>query len=225
MDEWSLTVQRSRTVHWPRTVHTQRGRNETQGMRSHPSRTACPVWSAQIVGSNPSKRIRTNRGRLAQRATEMPLEAIMAVIFLVLAAVVGVVLGDTVLENTGPGSVEIFNRSITDLTHGQLLVVAAGLGFLFAFFLWLSLSSSVNRRAKRRERRIVHRDLESRVHELERENVDLRGELDRTPAPAGRVSEPVPPVGPHEQHDGERTSLRDRFRRGDRVEEPARPER
>jgi hypothetical protein len=154
------------------------------------------------------------------------LEAIMAVIFLILAAIVGVVLGDTVLENTGPGSVEVFNRSIADFTQGQLLVVAAGLGFLFAFFLWLALSSSVNRRAKRRERRMAQRDLEGRIHELERENVALRTELDRTtPDDTGRVAEPVAPVGARAQGDGERTSLRDRFRRGERVEEPARPQR
>src|SRR6266545_2090913 len=163
----------------------------------------------------------------------MPLEAMMAFIFLVLA----VVVGDALLDNTGPGSVEIFNRSITDFTQGQLLVVAAGLGFLVAFFLFLAWNSSVSRRAKRRERRLVHRDLQGRVGELERENVGLRNELDRTnrtgrvaevgsePHAGSAASEPVPPIREREPVPGERPSIRDRFRQGDRVEEPVRPQR
>ncbi len=159
----------------------------------------------------------------------------MAIIFLVLAAIVGVVLGDAVLDNTGTGSVVLFNRSITDFTQGQLLVVAAGLGFLFAFFLFLAWSSSVSRRAKRRERRLVQRDLKGRVDELQRDNASMRNELDRA-KPTGRlselgsesgttsVSEPVLPVGEGERVSAGR-SVRERFRRGDRVEEPAPPKR
>jgi hypothetical protein len=151
----------------------------------------------------------------------------MAILFLALAAIVGVVLGEAALSNTGSASVEVFNRSIADFNQGQVLVIAAGLGFLFAFFLFLAWSSSVSRRAKRRERRLVQRDLESRVDELQRENVSLRNAVDRnghTSVLAGSgtttTSEPVDrePVGVGR-------SIRERFRRGDRVEEPARPER
>jgi hypothetical protein len=151
----------------------------------------------------------------------------MAILFLALAVIVGVVLGEAALSNTGSASVEVFNRSITDFNHGQLLVIAAGLGFLFAFLLFLAWSSSVSRRAKRRERRLVHRDLESRVDELQRENVSLRNALDRSghtsvlsDSDGTTTSEPVDrePVGAGR-------SIRERFRRGDRVEEPARPER
>ena len=150
----------------------------------------------------------------------------MAILFLALAAIVGVVLGEAALSNTGSASVEVFNRSVTDFNQGQLLVVAAGLGFLFAFFLFLAWSGSVSRRAKRRERRLVQRGLQNRVDELQRENVSMRNALDRngrTSVLAGSdttTSEPVDrePVGVGR-------SIRERFRRGDRVEEPARPER
>jgi hypothetical protein len=156
----------------------------------------------------------------------------MAIIFLALAVIVGVTLGDAVLSNTGPGSAEVFNRSITDFTQGQLLVIAAGLGFLFAFFLFLAWSSSVSRRAKRRERRLVQRDLQGRVDELHRENASLREELDRSgrtgafPGEGTTASEPAPPLEERERVAAGRSgSIRDRFRGGDRVEEPARPER
>jgi hypothetical protein len=153
----------------------------------------------------------------------------MAILFLALAAIVGVVLGEAALSNTGSASVEVFNRSITDFNQGQVLVIAAGLGFLFAFFLFLAWSSSVSRRAKRRERRLVHRDLESRVDELQRENVSLRNALDRngrTSVLAGsETTTTSEPVDREREPVGAGRSIRERFRRGDRVEEPARPER
>jgi hypothetical protein len=158
----------------------------------------------------------------------------MAVIFLLLAVIVGVILGDVVLSNTTSASIDIFNRSVTDFTQGQLLIIAAGLGFLFALFLFMAWGSSSSRRAKRRERRLVRRDLESRVVALERENASLREELDRT-APTSRFGELGDDSGVREREpamamrQGERTSgdgsIRDRLERGDRVEEPARPER
>jgi hypothetical protein len=165
------------------------------------------------------------------------LEAMMAVIFLLLAAIVGVALGDVVLGNTGSASIDLFNRSITDFTQGQLLLIAAGLGFLFALFLFMAWGSSSNRRAKRRERRLVRRDLESRVDGLERENVGLRQELDRAAAtsrysdlggePDVREREPAYAMRYRDDRtpgDGGR-NVRDRLERGDRVEEPARPDR
>jgi hypothetical protein len=158
----------------------------------------------------------------------------MAAIFLLLAVIVGVVIGDAVLSNTGSASIDLFNRSITDFTQGQLLVMAAALGFLFALFLFMAWGSSSSRRAKRRERRLIRRDLESRVVGLERENASLREELDRT-APTTRLPEPEGEQAMREREPAlamrqrERTagdgSVRDRLERGDRVEEPAKPER
>src|SRR6266545_3782460 len=106
----------------------------------------------------------------------MPLEARMAVFFLLLAVIVGVVIGDAVVANTGASTVQLFDRSITGFTQGQLLVIAAGAGFVFAALLFLSWGSSKNRRLRRRERRAAHRDMEGRIGELERENEGLRDE-------------------------------------------------
>jgi type II secretory pathway pseudopilin PulG len=105
----------------------------------------------------------------------------MAVLFLLLAVLSGVVIGDAVLENSAAGTVTLFDRSFSQLSNGELLAVFAGLGFLLAVFLFLAFGSSRSRRARRRELRSARRDAESRVDELEHENARLRDEL------AGRV--------------------------------------
>jgi hypothetical protein len=104
----------------------------------------------------------------------------MAALFLVLAVIDAVVLGDAVLANTSATTVSLFNYSIPGFTHGQLLLLAAGLGLLGALLLLAAWSWSGVRRAKRREERAVQRDLEGKVAELERENATLRQELERT---------------------------------------------
>ncbi len=109
----------------------------------------------------------------------------MAALFLVLAVVDAVLLGDAVLANTSASSVSVFDHSITGFTQGQLLVVTAGLGLLGALLLGLAWRSSGARRAKRRQLRAVRRDLESRVAELERDNATLRQERERL----GRLAE------------------------------------
>jgi type II secretory pathway pseudopilin PulG len=107
----------------------------------------------------------------------------MAVLFLLLAVLVGVVLGDAVLENSTASTVTLFNRSFDQLSYGELLAVFAGLGFLLALFLFLAFGSSRSRRTRRRELRAARRDAESRVEELQHENARLHDELAR----AGRV--------------------------------------
>jgi hypothetical protein len=109
----------------------------------------------------------------------------MAALFLVLAVVDAVLLGDAVLANTSASSISVFDQSITGFTQGQLLVVAAGLGLLGALLLWLAWSSSGARRAKRRQLRATRRDLEGRLAELERDNATLRQERARL----GRLAE------------------------------------
>ncbi|HZD73996.1 MAG TPA: hypothetical protein VE776_08970 [Actinomycetota bacterium] len=109
----------------------------------------------------------------------------MAALFLVLAVVDAVLLGDAVLANTSASSVSVFDHSITGFTQGQLLLVAAGLGLLGALLLAAAWSWSGARRAKRREQRAAERDLEGRVAGLERENATLRQERERL----GRLAE------------------------------------
>jgi cell division protein FtsB len=109
----------------------------------------------------------------------------MAALFLVLAVVDAVLLGDAVLANTSASTVSVFDHSITGFTQGQLLLVAAGLGLLGALLLGLAWRSSGARRAKRRQLRAARRDLEGRVAELERDNAILRQERERL----GRLAE------------------------------------
>ena len=104
----------------------------------------------------------------------------MAALFLVLAVVDAVLLGDAVIANTSASSVSVFNHSVTGFTQGQLLVIAAGLGLLGALLLGLAWRWSGARRAKRRQLRAARRDLEGRIAELERDNATLRKELERT---------------------------------------------
>jgi hypothetical protein len=111
----------------------------------------------------------------------------MTALFLVLAVVDAVLLGDAVLANTSATSVSVFNYSVTGLTQGQLLAIAAGLGLLGALLLRLAWRSSGARRAKRHQLRAARRDLEGRVAELERDNTTLRQELER----ARRVDTPA----------------------------------
>ena len=104
----------------------------------------------------------------------------MAVIFLVLAVVDAALLANVVLANTSASSVLVFDQSITGYSQGELLLLAAGLGLLFALFVGIAWSSSSARRAKRRELRAARREVEGRVAELERENARLRKELETT---------------------------------------------
>ena len=109
----------------------------------------------------------------------------MAALFLVLAVVDAVLLGDAVLANTSASSVSVFDQSIVGFTQGQLLLVAAGLGLLGALLLGLAWRSSGARRAKRRQLRAAQHNLEGRVAELERDNAILRQERERL----GRLAE------------------------------------
>jgi F0F1-type ATP synthase membrane subunit b/b' len=102
----------------------------------------------------------------------------MAVLFLVLALLAAVVIGAVGLENTTASSATLLDRSFSQLTEGQLLVLFAGLGFLVALFLFLAVGASRTRRSRRKELKSRRRDAEGRVGELERENDRLRQELE-----------------------------------------------
>jgi hypothetical protein len=145
----------------------------------------------------------------------------MSAFFLVLAVIVGVVIGDAVVANTAAGSVQLFDRTITGFTQGQLMLIAAAAGFVLALLLFLSFGAGKNRRARRREQRLVRRDMQARVGELEQENSDLRTEVDRDRR-TGRVGEMGAPVT---EDTGETTQTSRRIfpsRRHDRLDD--RPE-
>jgi hypothetical protein len=125
------------------------------------------------------------RGRLEPQGHSNATGGNMAALFLVLAVVDAVLLGDAVIANTSASAVSVFNYSITGYTQGQVLVIAAGLGLLGALLLGLAWRSSGARRGKRRQLRAAHRDLKGRVAELEHENATLRQERERL----GRLAE------------------------------------
>jgi len=104
----------------------------------------------------------------------------MAVLFLVLALLAAVVIGAAGFENTTASSATLLDRSFSQLTEGQLLVLFAALGFLVAVFLFLAFGASRTRRSRRKELKSRRRDAEGRVGELERENDRLRQELTST---------------------------------------------
>src|SRR6266536_3392635 len=151
------------------------------------SRPLAPVWAPACAGR---PRCLGRLTRAGTRAAPPPSHSNatggnMAALFLVLAVVDAVLLGDAVLANTSASSVSVFDQSITGFTQGQLLLVAAGLGLLGALLLGLAWRSSGARRAKRRQLRAARRDLESKVAELERDNATLRQERERL----GRLAE------------------------------------
>jgi hypothetical protein len=111
----------------------------------------------------------------------------MAVLFLLLAVLCLVVLGAAGLENNDPSTATLLDRSFGQLTEGQLLIVAAGLGFLVALFLSLAFGASRTRRTRRKELKSRRRDAEGRVDELERENARLRQELSSSRDELGTV--------------------------------------
>lgn len=144
----------------------------------------------------------------------------MAAFFLVLAVIVGVVIGDAMVANTAAGSIQLFDQTITGFSQGQLMVIAAAAGFILAVLLFLSFSAGRGRRARRREQRLARRDLQGRLGELEQENSDLRTEVDRDRR-TNRLGEMGAPVT---EDTGETTQTRRIFpsRRQDRVDRPER---
>ena len=101
----------------------------------------------------------------------------MAILFLLLAFLVVVLLAAAGLENTDPSTATLFDRSFGQLSEGQLLVLAAALGFLVAVLLFLAFGASRTRRSRRKELKTRRRDAEGRVDELERENARLQKDL------------------------------------------------
>jgi hypothetical protein len=114
----------------------------------------------------------------------------MAAFFLLLAVLLGVVLGDALVENDGTGSLTLFGQTTERFNEGQLLLVFAGLGVLFALLLVLSVASTRRRRTRRREVRSDRREQGERIAELERDNARLQDDLTRRDeALAGREAE------------------------------------
>jgi uncharacterized membrane protein YciS (DUF1049 family) len=109
----------------------------------------------------------------------------MAVLLLLLAIVGAVLVGDLVVENTAAGGVIALQHSITGYSEGQLLAMAAALGFVLGLLVVGSVRMRRPRRARRRQLRTAERELA----ELERDNASLREELAHRDPPARRPGE------------------------------------
>ena len=116
----------------------------------------------------------------------------MAVLLLLLAVIVGILVGDLVLENPATDVVTVLHHPISGYSEGQLLAAVAALGFVLGLLMVGAASLRRTRRARRRQLRTAERDLTAQLTKLERENASLREELadrDRTltrPAEAAR---------------------------------------
>jgi uncharacterized membrane protein YciS (DUF1049 family) len=106
----------------------------------------------------------------------------MAVLLLLLALIGAVLVGDLVVENTAAGGVTALQHSITGYSEGQLLAMAAALGFALGLLVVESMRMRRPRRARRRQLRTAERELA----ELERDNASLREELAHRDPPARR---------------------------------------
>ena len=103
----------------------------------------------------------------------------MAALFLLLAVLGAIVVGDLVLENTAVGAITVLNHPITGYSDGLLLAMAAALGFLVGLLAVGSVSSRRSRRVRRKQLRTAELELSGQLIELERENAGLREALAR----------------------------------------------
>jgi outer membrane murein-binding lipoprotein Lpp len=117
----------------------------------------------------------------------------MAVLLLLLAVVVGILVGDLVLENPAAGSATVLNHPISGYSEGQLLAMAAALGFVLGLLVVGAASLRRTRRARRRQLRTAERDLTAQLAELERDNASLRQELAHRDRPLARPAEAATP--------------------------------
>jgi hypothetical protein len=111
----------------------------------------------------------------------------MAVLFLLLAIVGAMVVGDLVLENAAVGGITVLNHPITGYSDGLLLAMAAALGLVVGLLVVGSVAMRRTRRARRKRLRTAERELSGQVIELERENAWLREALTRRDPPAHRL--------------------------------------
>lgn len=101
----------------------------------------------------------------------------MAALFLLLAIVGGIVVGDLVLENAAADDITILNHPISGVSEGVLLAMAAALGVVVGLLVVASASTTRTRRVRRKQLRAAGHDLNRQMAELQRENAKLREEL------------------------------------------------
>jgi membrane protein implicated in regulation of membrane protease activity len=112
----------------------------------------------------------------------------MAALFLLLAVLGAILVGDLVLENTATGAITMLNHPITGYSDGLLLAMTAVLGFVVGLLVVGSVSLRRACRVRRKQLRVAERELSGQLIELERENAGLREDLTGRDLAARRLS-------------------------------------
>jgi hypothetical protein len=126
--------------------------------------------------------------------------------FLFLVAAIGaVVVADLVLENPTAGEATVFTQPVSGHSQGELLAMAAALGFVVALLLVASLGSTPRRRARRKQLRAISARLQRQAAAPEQEQAGLLDEWFGRHVPAGERGEPAPLTGLGRERSGEGT--------------------
>jgi hypothetical protein len=132
----------------------------------------------------------------------------MAVFLFLVASIGGVVVADLLLENPTAGEVTVFTLPVSGYRQGELLAMAAALGFVVAVLLAASVSSTQRRRARRKQIRVIRAGLQRHAAAPEREQAALLDEWFARHVPADEPGGPAPPTDPGREHSGDGTDDR-----------------
>ena len=115
----------------------------------------------------------------------------MAVFLFLVASLGGVVVGDLLLENPTAGEATVFNQPISGYRQGELLAMAAALGFVVAVLLVASVSSTHRWRARRKQLRAFRAGTQRQAAAPAREQASLLDEWFGRHVPLGDLGQPV----------------------------------
>jgi hypothetical protein len=132
----------------------------------------------------------------------------MAVFFFLVASIGGVVVADLVLENPTVGEATVFNQPVSGYSQGELLAMAAALGFVVAVLLVASVSSTHRRRARRKQLRAIRAGRHRHAAAPEREQAGVLDEWFGRHVPVGDLGEPAQPTDPGRERSGDGTDDR-----------------
>jgi hypothetical protein len=126
----------------------------------------------------------------------------MAVFLFLVASIGGVVVADLLLENATAGEVTVFNQPISGYSQGQLLAMAAALGFVVAVLLVASVSSTHRRRARRKQLRAIRASRQRHAAAPEREQAAVWEEWFGRHVTIDEPGGPAPPTDPGRERSG-----------------------